>query len=257
MSDPGPETGQTGGPSVRDRLAAFDHRFGPVFAMLGLVFLIIVVIDVSDLPLTPAEQDWIRFTEFAIYGVFIFEFGCRLVLSPAKVAFLRHNWVAILALALPLLRPLIVLRALPIAASGQGLAALAISHRGFAALRQITRGRQLVYVVSLTVTIVLLAAGAAFYLERYEPRSPIHSFGESLWWASTLVTTINSADDPVSGPGRIVALLLRVYAVSVFGYITAFIATWLIGDRGTAVAEGQGAATRAANRESSTLSPDE
>ncbi len=230
MPDPATPAPNRGVVTRGDRLAAFDRRFGPFFAMLGLIFLIILVIDIS-LPLTPTEQTWIRFAEFAIYGLFVFEYGCRFVLAPEKTAFLRRNWLALLALGLPVLRPLIALRVLPIAASGQGLAALAITHRGFAALRQLTRGRQLVYVVALTVTIVLLSAGAVFYFERAEARTPIRSFGESLWWASTLVTTINSADDPVSTPGRLVAILLRVYAVSIFGYITAFIATWLIGER--------------------------
>lgn len=231
MSETAPRGTDDGVGTAQDRLAAFDRRIGPFCAILGVIFLIVVVIDFSGLPLTEWEQRWIRISEFAIYGVFIVEFLIRLGLAEQKSVFLRRNWAAVIALALPMLRPLLVVRAIPAVASGQTLAALAITRRGLVALRQITRGRQLAYVISLTTTVVLLGAGLTFYLEHEVPRSPLRSFGESLWWAATLVTTINSSDDPISVPGRIVALVLRIYAVSIFGYITAFIATWLIGEQ--------------------------
>lgn len=238
MGNPAPAAPSQGVEVARERLAAFERRVGPFFAILGVIFLIVAVIDISGLPLTATEQRWLRAAEFVIYGLFIAEFLIRLTLAEEKGRFLRQNWIGIIALALPMVRPLLVIRAVPTLASGQTLTALALTHRGFAALREITRGRQLAYVVSLTITVVLLAAGIVFYLEHGVPDSPLNSFGESLWWAATLVTTINSGDDPVSVPGRLVAVLLRIYALSIFGYITAFIATLLIGDRPASAPSG-------------------
>ena len=47
-------------------------------------------------------------------------------------------------------------------------------------------------------------------------------------WAATLVTTVNVGEDPVSGWGRVVAVLMRIYAVGVFGYLTASIASYFV-----------------------------
>ena len=44
-----------------------------------------------------------------------------------------------------------------------------------------------------------------------------------------MVTTINNEKYAVTAEGRVIAILLRVFAVSVFGFITASIASYLIG----------------------------
>jgi voltage-gated potassium channel len=65
------------------------------------------------------------------------------------------------------------------------------------------------------------------------------------------VTTINNEKFAVSPEARILAILLRVFAISVFGFITARFASYLIGqdteektDAGTAASAGEIAALR-------------
>ena len=170
----------------------------------------------------------------------------RFVVAPAKGRFLRANVLTAVSLAVPALRPLRALRAATALRSIHLLRVLSGANRGMRALRQITRGRQFAYLATLSLVVTLLGAGSVAYFDRGVAGAQITSFGEGVWWAGTLVTTINSGVDPVSVEGRVIAVLMRVYALSVFGYITASIATFFIGQAAGASAGGQGTSGTAA-----------
>ena len=213
----------------------------PVMVVLGLVFLGLLVVEYSGLRLSAAREAWLDRAETAIYWIFVTDFAVRFVVAPAKGRFLRANVLTAVSLAVPALRPLRALRAATALRSIHLLRVLSGANRGMRALRQITRGRQFAYVATLSLLVTLLGAGSVAYFDRGAAGAQITSFGEAVWWAGTLVTTINSGVDPVSVEGRVIAVLMRVYAVSVFGYITASIATYFIGQSGGAAAGGAGA----------------
>jgi voltage-gated potassium channel len=76
-----------------------------------------------------------------------------------------------------------------------------------------------------------LGASGVFFFERNVPDTSFASFGDSLWWAVSLTTTINVGYDPLTFEGRVVALLLRAFGMGVFGYLAGSIASYLIGQR--------------------------
>jgi hypothetical protein len=78
------------------------------------------------------------------------------------------------------------------------------------------------------------AAAGAFYFERGQPSANIQTWGDALWWASAIITTINSPFETVTFEGRVIALLLRIFALAVSGYLTAIIAVYLLGGAGPA-----------------------
>ena len=205
---------------------------------LGLVFLGLLVVEYSWLTPTEGQEAWLAHAATIIYWIFIADFVLRFTIAPEKLPFLRRNWLTALSLALPALRSLRVLRAFRVLRTLRATRALRSTqlvrlvsgaNRGMRALREITRGRQLAYVASLSVIITLLGAGGVLYFDRPLPGAEISSFDQSVWWAATLVTTINGANDPISAEGRVIAILMRIYALSVFGYITASIASYFIG----------------------------
>ncbi len=53
-----------------------------------------------------------------------------------------------------------------------------------------------------------------------------------------MITTINTSTEPVTFEGRVIGLVLRVVALSIFGYLTASIASYLVG--GEISGSGQG-----------------
>jgi voltage-gated potassium channel len=68
-----------------------------------------------------------------------------------------------------------------------------------------------------------------YAFEHDAPRTAMTDFGAALWWTSMLLTTMGSEYWPRTAEGRILCLLLSVYAFAVFGYITAALASYFVG----------------------------
>ena len=215
-----------------ERLELLEHvqaALEPLMIALGLLFLVLLAVDVSELELSEGQRTWSNRAQWAIYAFFVADFALRFAIAPAKLRFLRANWLAALSLAIPFLRPLRALRAARALRSIRLVRLLGGANRGMRVLRRVARGRQFAYVGALTLMVTLLGAVGAWSFDRDAAGASIRTFGDALWWAAALVTTINSGLEAVSPEARVIALLLRLYAVSVFGYVTASIASYLVG----------------------------
>jgi voltage-gated potassium channel len=199
--------------------------------LLGAIWLILLVVE-----LLAGQNAATDAVSTAIWIVFIAEFSVRFALAPAKLLFLRRNWITALALALPALRVLRFARVIHVLRAGRALRAVRVARlltsfsRGMRALGSTMQQRGFPYVVALTALVLLLGAAGMFAFEREsgEPDA-FGTFGASLWWTAMLLTTMGSEFWPRSPEGRLVCLLLSVYAFAVFGYITATLASYFIG----------------------------
>lgn len=197
-------------------------------AVLSLAWLVIVVAE-----LVGGEHDLLSTFGLVIWIIFLAEFSFRFLLAPEKLPFLRRNWLTVLALALPALRifrALRLLRAMRVLRGARLVRIVGTANRSMKALRTTLRRRQFGYVAGLTVLIVLLGAAGMF---SFEPAAEVEggftSFSHALWWSAMLVTSIGSDFWPVTTEGRILALMLSVYGLAVFGYITASFASFFVG----------------------------
>jgi voltage-gated potassium channel len=84
----------------------------------------------------------------------------------------------------------------------------------------------------LTMTMVVILAGAAGMLH-FENDSPdpqgIHSYPKALWWVAMQITNIGSGYRPVTVGGHVLCLGISIFAVAMFGYLTAVFAAFFIG----------------------------
>jgi len=198
-------------------------------AILSLVWLLIVVAE-----LVWGERGLLTTFGLIIWIVFLAEFAIRFVLAPEKLSFLGNNWLTIIALALPALRVFRAVQVLRAARALRGARLIRIvgtANRSMNALRATLRRRQFGYVVGLTVLIVFLGAAG---MVNFEPAGEVDdgftSYAHALWWTAMLITSIGSDLWPVTTSGRILALLLSIYGLAVFGYITASFASFFIGN---------------------------
>ena len=184
----------------------------------------------------------------AIWIVFIFEFALRFALAPRKMPFLQANWLTVLALIAPALRLFRVFRVLRFARATRGLRLVRVvgtANRGMNALRASMRRRGFGYVLVLTFGIVLLGSGGMLAFEpAAEVSGGFEHYGEALWWTAMLMTTIGSEYWPQTAEGRILCLLLSIYALGVLGYITASIASFFIGRDAASTASDTPAGTK-------------
>ena len=166
-----------------------------------------------------------------IWVVFIVEFGVRLLLAPDRWAFVRRNGLTVVALVLPafrVLRMVRLVRLARIARVTRGLRLVRVVtalNRGMGTLGRTMRRRGFGYVVILTLLVALGGAAGMYAFEREEG---LGDYGTALWWTAMMLTTMGSEYWPRTVEGRALALLLALYAFTVFGYVTATLATFFI-----------------------------
>lgn len=198
--------------------------------LLALIWLGLLIVELvqgtSPLASRASQVIWI---------VFIAEFALRFTLAPSKGAFLRNNWFGLLALILPALRAFRVFRIVRVFRGMRLIRVISSINRGMQSLGRSMQRRGAQYVLGVTLFVLLGGAAGMFAFERAAADGRLESYGEALWWTAMLLTTIGSDYWPITWEGRILALLLSLYALAILGYIAGALATFFIGREAEAV----------------------
>lgn len=217
--------------SVRLRwrlLKDLDEWLAVPMALLSLAWLLIVVWE-----LVSGSTELLTTVGTIIWIVFIAEFMLRFALAPDKGSFLKSSWLTILALAVPALRLFRALTFLRAARALRGIRLVRIvgtANRSMNALQATLARRGFVYVAGLTLLVIFLgAAGMLNFENAREVEGGFTSYGHALWWTGMLVASLGSDFWPISTEGRLLTMLLTVYGLAVFGYITATLASFFVG----------------------------
>ena len=158
---------------------------------------------------------WI--VSWIVWGLFIVDYMVRLYLASNRWQWFVQHLLDFAIVALPLVRPLRLLRLLVL---------IEVLQR---AIGNAFRGRIVVYTVSGVLLLIYTSSLAVFDEERFLPGATINSFGKALWWSITTVTTVGYGDVyPITNTGRIIAVLLMIGGISLVGVVTAALASWII-----------------------------
>ena len=231
--------------------AEIQHERGEIVQQLeDWLEIPMLVLSIIWLALFISEMIWglSPFLETAgnvIWVIFGIDFLLKFSLAPDKAAYLRSNWITLLALALPafrLFRAFRAFRLLRYARAARGLRLvrlLTTLNRGMKALGSNFGRRGFGYVLALTL-IVLFGGAAGMYSLENDTEGGFQSYSDAVWWTSMLLTTMGSDYFPRTGEGRMLCLILAVYGFAVFGYVTATLATFFINqDAQARPAEGE------------------
>ena len=210
--------------SLRQQLADW---LDPLMTLLGLLTLVLFLVEFSA-TLSPTQAAWVNNAEIAIWLIFLLEFAVQLLLACDKLGYLRANWFIAIAVLVPALRVVQALRALVAVRHLNFVWLLARTNRSVQALQRIVPGRETAYLGLVTLLVVTIGGLGVYYFEQDQPNAQIQTLGDALWWAACLVTTVNIGADPVSVEGRLVAILMRIYAVGVFGLVAGNFASFLV-----------------------------
>lgn len=198
--------------------------------VLSLIWLVLVLVE-----LIWTTSGIFQFLGTAIWIVFIAEFVLRFSLAPRKLLFLRNNIITIVALVAPALRFLNALRFLRLARGLRLVRIVGTANRGINALRLSFDRRGLGYVLLTTGIVTMLgAAGMMTFEPATEVGGGFAGYADALWWTAMVIATVGADFSPISPEGRMLTLLLAVYGLAVFGYITASLATFFIGQEADA-----------------------
>lgn len=187
---------------------------------------------VADLffALPPEVSQLLGYLDNGVCVFFFIDFCLRFRAAPNKWHFMRWGWLDLLA-CIPaagfqgakLVRVVQILRIL------RAIKSLAMIWR------LLFRNRAEGIVASAaTATLLLVAFGAITMLmvEAPNPESSINTAEEALWWAFVTVTTVGYGDFyPVTTLGRIVAVMLMIGGVGLFGSFAAYIGSLVLTDK--------------------------
>ncbi|MBE9193463.1 ion transporter [Gloeocapsopsis crepidinum LEGE 06123] len=214
----------------REVLEQLEEWMETPMLVLALVWLLLFIIE-----LTWSLSPLLEVLSTVIWIVFILEFLLKFTLAPRKFTYLKNNWVTAIALVLPALRIFRITRVLRIlgtARASRGVQLFRVltrTNRGMRSLRASLGRRGFGYVVGLTLIINLVGAAGMYAFERNTSEGSLNDYGTALWWTAMLMTTLGSEYWPQTPEGRVLCFILALYAFTVFGYLTATIATFFLG----------------------------
>lgn len=209
-------------------LSDLDQWLRMPVVLLSLTWLAIVTWE-----LVSGSTELLTTIGTVIWVLFIIEFVVRFALAPRKAPFLRSNWLTVIALAVPALRlvkALSVLRAARALRSIRLVRIVGTANRSMIALKTSLRRRGVGYVAGLTLLVVALGAAGMLNLENgRDVDGGFTSYGDALWWTGMLIASIGTDFWPATTEGRLLAMLLAMYGLAVFGYIAATLASFFVG----------------------------
>lgn len=204
---------------------------------LSFVWLGLLILD-----FTHGLGSLLQGVSYGIWALFVADFAIEVIIAPQKVDYLRRNWLTVISLLLPALRVLRVFRALRILRAARTVRSVSLLrlvtslNRGMRAIGKTLGRRGIGYVIALT-TIVTFAGAAGMYAfespaalrEAGVEGSGLATYGEAVWWTAMIMTTLGSDYWPQTAEGRLLGWLLALFAFAIFGYITATIASYFVG----------------------------
>ncbi len=212
----------------RRLLVRVEHWLETPMLVLAGAWLVLTVLE-----LTRGVSPLLARVQQVIWAAFVADFAFRLAIAPDRSRYLGRNWLTLVSLALPALRMVRVVRFARALRAARAVRAVRLVkvvgsvNRGMRALGRTLQRRGFAYVAA--ATLVVTFAGAAGMAAFESHPGGLESYGEALWWTAMLMTTVGSDYWPVSAEGRLLAFLIALFAFTVFGYITATLASLFVG----------------------------
>lgn len=194
---------------------------GPMIG-LGFVWLALLVVE-----LTRGLSPFFESLGTVIWVLFLVDFALQFVVAPHKGRYLQRNWLTALSLVLPAVRVFRIFRVFRAVRGLRLIKVVGSLNRGMRALSASMGRRGFGYAVALTGLVTL--AGAAGMVAFEGGPGGLDGYADAVWWTAMLMTTLGSEYWPQTPEGRVLCVLLSLYAFAVFGYVTATLATYFVG----------------------------
>ncbi|MEU2334189.1 potassium channel family protein [Streptomyces sp. NPDC006654] len=199
------------------RLADWERRTDLPLVTASLVFLGAYAMHVLLPGLPEAAHAFFLALMYAAWAVFAVDYAVRWRLSGEGPGFVRRHWLDTVVLALPLLRPVQVVRTYESIQRRRGEPRLGL-HARVAAYS------------GLSISLLGFSGSLAVYqVERAAPNATIRTFGDSLWWTCSTLSTVGYGDYvPVTTLGRFIAVGLMACGLALLGTVTGSFSSWML-----------------------------
>lgn len=197
-----------------------------------LLIMILAIISVSfaiaDMSLS--LPFWVIIIDNIIYGIFIFDYCIRFILSKDKKNFFRLNILDLIAI-LPfntMLRGLRILKLGKLTRLTKLTKLTRFIARGSRSLiksKKFFNTNGFKYVCMTAIIAIIFSSIAISYIEKMD-------FIDAVWWSFVTATTVGYGDiSPTSNIGRIIAALLMLIGIGLIGSLTSTITSFFMAEK--------------------------
>jgi len=197
--------------------------------MLALSIVAIVALAITTLiRLDPGSQVILGYADTAICLIFFLDFLFSLYRAPHRLSyFLRWGWLDLLS-SIPMVdalrwgraaRILRILRILRGVRSAKVLSSFILQKR-----------TESTFLAAGLLSIILIVMSSISILQFESAQGAnITTPEDAIWWSIVTITTVGYGDRyPVSTLGRIVAAVMMISGVGLFGILSGFVASWFV-----------------------------
>jgi voltage-gated potassium channel len=192
--------------------------------IVGISLLAVFNVVLLYLPFLPQINDVVIILDVPLSVILLLDFAYRLYAAPAKIHYVVRGggWLDFLgSLPPPALKLFRLYRVVKEVRAFRRAGGRAVA-------RQLFRERAGAVLLATGFLVLVVLEFSGVFMVAAESRAPtanIQTASDALWWAYVTITTVGYGDRfPVTGPGRIVGVVLMTIGVGLFGVLTSFLA---------------------------------
>jgi voltage-gated potassium channel len=208
-----------------------SERIG-LFQVVVLILSIIVLgaLGVDTVFKLPKEvSDILQTFDTLVCMLLLADFGMRFYKAESKLGFLKWGWIDLLA-SIPNVPFLRVGRLIRILRVIRLLRAIRATQRVSSMLLKNKLHTGVTSVILTSFLLVTFCSIGILICEQQDPNANIKTAGDAFWWSVSTITTVGYGDVyPVTPEGRILAMVLMVSGIGLFGILSGLAASFFLG----------------------------
>ncbi|WP_455114552.1 ion channel [Rothia mucilaginosa] len=194
-------------------LAEWEERSSRPMFVASVLYLLAFAAPIMSTRIQEPYDGYLNIIQMILWGLFAADYCIRLYLAPRRLYFITHNLMNLAIVLLPAWRIVSFLAMIYMTANRQykRLSELAVKLFGYTAI------------------FIIMFALAIYSVESSEPGTMIRDLPTAYWWTFTTLATVGYGDVyPVTGIGRVIAVVVMLYGVGMVAVATGALASWII-----------------------------
>ena len=194
-------------------LAAWEERSSRPMFVASVLYLLAFAAPIMSTRIQEPYDGYLNILQLILWGLFAADYCIRLYLAPRRLYFITHNLMNLAIVLLPAWRIVSFLAMIYMTANRQykRLSELAVKLFGYTAI------------------FIIMFALAIYSVESSEPGAMIRDLPTAYWWTFTTLATVGYGDVyPITGIGRVIAVVVMLYGVGMVAVATGALASWII-----------------------------